>query len=46
MKEDYLPRHMRLGAVNRFIRFLFGPLSIIAILCLLNYYSQFKEIDD
>lgn len=37
---------MRLGAFNRLIRFLFGPLSIIAILCLINYYSQYKVIND
>lgn len=46
MKEDYLPRHMRLGWVNRIIRFIFGPLSIIAVLCLLNYYAEYKEIND
>jgi hypothetical protein len=38
MKEDYLPYHMRIGFVNRLIRFIFGPMAIVAILSLINYY--------
>ena len=37
---------MRIGWLNRLIRFIFGPLSIVAILSLLNYQPQYKEIDD
>jgi hypothetical protein len=42
MKEDYLPHHMRIGAVNRIIRFIFGPMSIVAIFSLINYYKEYK----
>lgn len=37
---------MRLGAVNRVIRFLFGPLSLITIITLLNYYPEYKDINE
>jgi len=33
---------MRIGWLNRIIRFIFGPLSIIAILSLLNYFPEYK----
>lgn len=46
MKENYLPRHMRIGLVNRIIRFFFGPLSIMAIISVLNYKTEFKTISD
>ncbi len=46
MKEDYLPHHMRIGFVNRIIRFIFGPMCIVAIFSLINYYKEYKEIDD
>ena len=46
MKEDYLPHHMRIGIVNRIIRFLFGPMCIVAIFSLINYYKEYREIDD
>jgi hypothetical protein len=37
---------MRIGWFNRIIRFIFGPLSIIAILSLLNYFPEYKQIND
>jgi|LauGreDrversion4_2_1035121.scaffolds.fasta_scaffold60207_6 hypothetical protein len=43
MKENYLPKHMRLGGFMRFLRFLFFPICIFAILCLLNYYPEYYE---
>ena len=46
MKETYLPKHMRIGFVNRIIRFFLGPLSILGLLCLLNYKPEFKETSD
>lgn len=43
-KEEFLPRHMRLGWINRAIRFLFGPLCLLSILCLLYYRQEYLEI--
>jgi len=37
---------MRIGLVNRIIRFFFGPLSILAILCMLYFKPEFKEVND
>ena len=32
--------------MNRVIRFLFGPISLLAILSLLNYYPQYMTINN
>lgn len=37
---------MRIGLVNRIIRFLFGPISIFAIVSLLNYRSEYAEVNN
>merc|ERR1740139_698428 len=43
-KEDHLPRHMRLPFSQRFIRFLFVPITMMAALMLLNHTPIYREL--
>ena len=43
-EETHLPQHMRLNSTQRFIRFMFMPISLFGFLLFLNDAPEFQAV--
>jgi hypothetical protein len=42
--EKYLPPYMRFGIIKRFLRFMFLPITLFALLVALDFHSDKRDI--